>query len=273
MLKKNYSLILCFLFFSCHSDVADGVIYGKDDRREPFQVVNEQVKTNMLGVGALMDVSNLKNNTFISSNRNFGFTFNLCPTEPYFYQPVYAYCTAFAVNDTTIVSAGHCVENIQNTVFVMDYKMSDVQSLNDSILVYKIKNVRKKIVNEIDFSVLTIHGIIPKERQLKLNYRYRPRKNKKVYVIGHPSGLPMKLGSGAYVRQKHINYFTTNLDTYGGNSGSPVFNHDTHLVEGILVRGETDFKKRGNCYVSNNCENIGCNGEEVVYINKIFDFL
>ena len=39
----------------------------------------------------------------------------------------------------------------------------------------------------------------------------------------------------------NLYYFTANLDTYRGNSGSPVFNAITHKVEGVLVRGEQDF--------------------------------
>ncbi|WP_420540401.1 S46 family peptidase (plasmid) [Paenibacillus polymyxa] len=52
---------------------------------------------------------------------------------------------------------------------------------------------------------------------------------------------PIKSGFavGAAVRDNPPNaFFVANLDTYGGNSGSPVFNSDTHEVEGILVRGE-----------------------------------
>ena len=32
-----------------------------------------------------------------------------------------------------------------------------------------------------------------------------------------------------------------NLDTFSGNSGSPVFNKRTKRVEGILIAGETDY--------------------------------
>ena len=53
------------------------------------------------------------------------------------------------------------------------------------------------------------------------------------------------------------------LDTYGGNSGSPVFNAATHEVEGILVRGETDFTSNGTCNVSLVCPTSGCRGEDV----------
>ena len=54
-----------------------------------------------------------------------------------------------------------------------------------------------------------------------------------------------------------------NLDTYGGNSGSPVFNAQNNKVEGILVRGETDFVSNGQCNVSLVCPSTGCRGEDV----------
>jgi hypothetical protein len=40
--------------------------------------------------------------------------------------------------------------------------------------------------------------------------------------------------------------FLTNLDTFYGNSGSPVFNLNTLLVEGILVSGDSDYKPHPN---------------------------
>ena len=48
-----------------------------------------------------------------------------------------------------------------------------------------------------------------------------------------------------------IGYFSANLDTYGGNSGSPVFNATDGTVEGILVRGNQDFVINVNCFRSN----------------------
>src|SRR5262249_37357901 len=84
-----------------------------------------------------------------------------------------------------------------------------------------------------------------------------------VHVIGHPSGLPAKFAGGAAVRNNQPNaFFVANLDTYGGNSGSPVFNSDTHVVEGILVRGDADFVQQGACSVSLICPTTGCRGED-----------
>ena len=91
-----------------------------------------------------------------------------------------------------------------------------------------------------------------------------------MHVIGHPVGLPAKVAGGAIVRDNTPNpFFVANLDTYGGNSGSPVFNSRTHRVEGILVRGERDFVARGNCTVSFVCPTTGCRGEDVTRITKL----
>jgi hypothetical protein len=89
-------------------------------------------------------------------------------------------------------------------------------------------------------------------------------------VVGHPSGLAVKIAAGATVRSNlESAYFVANLDTYGGNSGSAVFNEQTGLIEGILVRGETDFKYKNGCYVSNICDVDGCRGEDVTRVSEI----
>lgn len=61
-------------------------------------------------------------------------------------------------------------------------------------------------------------------------------------MIGNPDGLPLKVAGNARVRQLFQNYFVANLDAFHGNSGSPVFNAGTGLLEGLLSRGkERDY--------------------------------
>ena len=79
---------------------------------------------------------------------------------------------------------------------------------------------------------------------------------------------------GANVRDNSPDsFFVANLDTYGGNSGSPVFNQDDDVVEGILVRGETDFVFNGTCVVSNVCPTTGCRGEDVTRTSEFENFI
>ena len=91
-------------------------------------------------------------------------------------------------------------------------------------------------------------------------------------VIGHPSGLPTKIANRAYVRSNsHAAFFQANLDTYGGNSGSAVFDALTGVVEGILVRGERDYiyDYDRRCMISKKCPDDGCRGEDVSRITRV----
>jgi len=90
-------------------------------------------------------------------------------------------------------------------------------------------------------------------------------------VIGHPSGTPSKVAGGAQVRKVMDQFFLANLDTFSGNSGSPVLAADSLEVVGILVRGETDYEYslEESCAKVNLCKNDECRGEDVVFASEI----
>jgi hypothetical protein len=93
-------------------------------------------------------------------------------------------------------------------------------------------------------------------------------------VIGHPVGLPSKVTTGGRVRSNsNADFIVGNVDTYGGNSGSAVFNSRTGLLEGILVRGETDFAQQGSCVVSKVCTEDSCRGEDITRISQVAPFI
>ena len=57
----------------------------------------------------------------------------------------------------------------------------------------------------------------------------------------------------------------------GGNSGSPVFDRNTGLIEGILVRGEIDYERDDgeSCYSLKQVANNKGRGEDVTRITGI----
>jgi hypothetical protein len=63
------------------------------------------------------------------------------------------------------------------------------------------------------------------------------------HMIGHPLGLPKKIAFNAQVTDEGLygQKFLTNLDAFGGNSGSPVFRVSDHKIIGVQVAGKTDF--------------------------------
>lgn len=280
--------ILTIFFLSCTQQettttpevIADHVIYGADNRRDYYQERNKTVIYNMDKVAAMVmfpDMLKQDSIYLMNTNTSFGDAFRLCRNERFYDQPSTSLCTTFAVNDSTFITAGHCVtgNSFKNTYIVYGYKMfspDSVKTVYEDSLVFKIKNVRKRVVSSTwDYAVLTSDRAVPKDLQLPYSNK-NIKLSDRLYVIGYPSGLPVKSAGGARTRYLRGQYLKISLDTYGGNSGSPVFDNQTHEVKGILIRGETDFVRRGNCTVSKRCPDNGCAGEDVVYLNRLIKF-
>lgn len=74
----------------------------------------------------------------------------------------------------------------------------------------------------------------------------------RVYTLGHPIDLPMKLADDAWAAQhpKIPARFVAPLDTYGGCSGSPVIavtDDDRHVVMGIVLEGQLNEPNFDRC--------------------------
>jgi V8-like Glu-specific endopeptidase len=97
-------------------------------------------------------------------------------------------------------------------------------------------------------------------------------------VIGHPNGLPQKLAAFGLVLENDpaFPYFVASLDTFGGNSGSPVIESDNNQVVGMLVSGEQDYELTdAGCYAVKVCQQDGsnCSGEAVMRVDFLADII
>ena len=249
------------------------VIYGTDDRDDMYEVTNRRILRDADSVAALIDTGSITDNgdgTSTLSGPTFGVSRNLCQSEPFRDQPSIAFCSGFLVDPSIVATAAHCVENntLDNVCFVFGYEMIDADTADTTISNEEIYRGRRILGRQIgsqgtDWALIQLDRPVLNHSYVRIRRRGSIRNSTDVHVIGHPSGLPKKYAGGAEVRDNSASrYFVANLDTYGGNSGSAVFNSRTHVVEGILVRGETDFVRNGNCYVSNVCPANGCRGED-----------
>jgi len=250
------------------------IIYLPDDRIDFYEEKDPNRQNNSKGVVALVretDLTKESNNRFRLSTIPFKDAMGLCSNERFMDQPIASFCSGFAVGKNVIVTAGHCItseDDLKTVRFIFDYKYTDpttVKTVFEKPLVLSGKRIIDRgLSGGIDYAIIEVNETIPQDRQLKINTTVKIADKETVYVIGHPVGLPLKIAGGSFVR---INtdplFFTANLDTYGGNSGSPVFNARTNEVEGILVRGGVDFIKKDGCRISNACPSSGCNGEDV----------
>ena len=198
--------------------------------------------------------------------------YQLCSSEAFASQPLGCFCSGFLVRPDVIVTAGHCVKSAADLAkmrFVFGFRMVDSSTPRTSFGaddVYEGAALigRKLTQDRTDWAVVRLTRAVVGRAPVPFRTAGKIAAAQKLFVIGHPCGLPQKYAPGASVRDNTpAAFFVANLDTYGGNSGSPVFNATNRQVEGILVRGENDFVTNGSCYVSLVCPTTGCRGEDV----------
>ena len=253
---------------------SEKVVYGDDDRQEVDLVANETYKNWAKSVAGMVPHTSINADLTINSG-TLGDDLQLCATERFFSQQNPMLCTGFLVGDDVLVTAGHCIENISDcakSAWVFEYKNTTTHLNSDNI--YECREIisRKFHPEGLDYSVIRLDRKVVDRTPLKFRRSGKMNDGSNLVVIGHPSGLPLKVASGAYARDNSPNdYFVTNLDTFGGNSGSPVFNESTKEVEGILVRGETDYTYdvSNSCYKTNKCPMSGCRGEDATRITQV----
>lgn len=266
-------------------------VYGSDDRREWHQVKDENIRRLARASVAMFrgrdtqvtpTLIRLKTSTL-------GEDQGLCRGELFAAQSTGAFCSGTLVRDDVVLTAGHCVREISQDAevppineltFVFGYRIERPGDTGPSDLppenIFKGKTVIK---GEFDLDANRDWALVKLDRPVPASiaepikaWRKTPiTTGDKVFVIGYPNGLPMKYAPNAKVRDtSNPMYFVADLDTFGGNSGSGVYDEATNELAGVLVRGELDFVKDNakGCMKVNVCPKT-CKGEEVTRISLI----
>lgn len=206
----------------------------------------------------------------------------MCSEERFGDQPNPGNCSGFLIAPDLLVTAGHCAtgpKDCSDFLWVFDYQIKNNNSKAPTSIshsnIYKCKKiVSATLINElnIDYGIIQLDRPVFDRTPLEFRSEGKIPNNTNIVVIGYPSGLPAKVVSGAKVRDNSWLYkFSANTDTYGGNSGSAVFNEETLLLEGILVQGEKDFitDPVKQCIRTNYCDDDKCAGEKVSRMTSI----
>jgi subtilisin-like proprotein convertase family protein len=265
------------------------VIYGDDDRKDVFDPGNSSAlvelarSTAALVMSGTLTPASGQPDAMRLPAKTFGEAYGLCADEPFKQQPNPAFCSGFLVAENILVTAGHCIETqteCSTTSFIFGFSY---ESQNQDVTLIPKENIytcKRLVAQSVGSSSETDYAVVELDRAVTdrepLNYRTSGtiEKDTQLTVIGHPAGLPTKIAGGASVRSNEKPaFFVANLDTYGGNSGSAVFNSSSNEVEGILVRGENDFVNNGSCRISYRCTNEGCRGEDVTRATEFSPFV
>jgi len=265
--------------------------YGADNREE-YCSQNSLVRgladsvAGLFSDGSSVTLSGLP---YVFTGPQLGVKFSLVPGQRFADQKAAAFCSGFLVGDDLLATAGHCVRDhaSHNTAAPRSHAGPCQENLSQGDYCENIrvvfgfrkdlggaiakgayaKNVYKcaEVVSHSlsggpDYALIRLDRKVSGRWPLAINRDNAGlSRNTPLFVIGHPSGLPLKIagdamvissGTDVYVNRRGVSRkwvdnaysFLTNLDAFHGNSGSPVFNLNTMLVEGILVKGDNDYE-------------------------------
>ncbi len=263
--------------------VSSKVVYGTDDRKDLYQTTDKlrELSRSTAALVAKSSLINIGDGNYTHRQVTLGDSQNLCDDQKYSEQYDLAFCSGFLVSSNVMVTAGHCIVDqatCNNTKVVFDFSIENESDVNGPEFisgenVYTCSSIidRVKTDSGADYAVVYLDRHVEGRIPLKVRTTGLVGVGMPVAVIGNPSGVPTKIADNAIVRGTLEDHFITNLDTFAGNSGSPIINTHTMTVEGILVRGDSDYNydEHNQCYIVNQCSDYGCTGEEATRITSL----
>ncbi len=298
-MRKAFPLIIILLLSNSVLTYASemSVIYGEDNRSELLESTNNLYKIYAKSTAAMIPSyripSSALKNEFITlysqSLKRKLIQQNICPMQRFADQMALSRCTGFLVAPDVLVTAAHCIKNefdCRSNSWIFDYNMNntrnssvDLHSLKiPSNSVYRCEKIlaiglTSKPRGGKDYAVIKLNRKVTDRFPLDYRISGKVADDAQLVTIGNPLGLPTKITDGGEIRDNtEENYFVTTLDTFSGNSGGPVIDMNTGVVEGILIRGEDDFLKSDNpdeCRKVKICDEDECRGEDVMRITHI----
>lgn len=250
------------------NEVVNYNLFGGDNQMDFYNILNPQAKgANSVAAifrgGEPLDAHDIRkriqphpSKPYSSrlTNVRFSDIRTLCPSVRFRDQPIGAGGTAFLICSNVVVTAQHNIrailsdrrDNIADIKFVFGFQINsqnesfeDIVSVSNSNI-YSAKRIMAESQSD-DWAIIELDRNVSRQRlPLKMRTETNVVKGEELYIIGFPHGLPLKLADNAKVMDDSENrIFKANLETFPGNSGSPIFSLSDHQVVGILSASES----------------------------------
>lgn len=285
----------------------DKVVYGDDDRRDYYTLNNDDAADRMaksLLENAIMahvlrsDLGSPDSGGVYRALETYpdglrlGPIRGMCAGQRFLTNPRWSYCSATWVGGDNVITAGHCVKDqadCNNAAYVFKYWVTGYDASGNPTFpeitaaedVYFCSSVTTTYVSAdvgTDIALIKLdRAVVGGRTPATVHWRSQQEMavpttlGQKLLMIGFPDGLPAKVEDGGMVTDtgswNGYEYFKASTDSFGGNSGSGVFDESGTMI-GVLVRGATDYVSEGGCTVVNELEDSE-GGEGITYVHQV----
>lgn len=265
------------------SQVASPIIFGADNRVEYGALSTAQRRYadvtaalfDSTGVSCSGSQCSLTTSPYSSGQVGAFSALPLCPGTRFAGQATGAFCTAFLIGPDLFATAGHCLScsstfgscagacSTTRVVFGFnaDASGNNVATSIPTGNVYSCTSAQGIWTDTEDFAIFRVDRIVPGKAPLITRHADKLATGESLLVIGHPDGLPLKLATGGTSMEDLGNTNVgTSVDGFAGNSGSPVINAISGVVEAIHVRRPYwHYVPSGSCATPTVCsQTTGC---------------
>ncbi|MGC9070525.1 MAG: trypsin-like serine peptidase [Elusimicrobiales bacterium] len=240
--------------------IQDVAVYGKNTIMD-YYAVKRSLQELSHSVPALVRKSSLlfdeKRQKYIAVTKVLKESSYLADDEDFSDQLQLAFCSASLVGKRLILTAGHCIDNnsYKDVYVVFGWRQTGKGQYNLEFSeddVYEIERIIvRKLSDEFigyediyeDYALALLKRAVKGVQELSIDRDGSfVVKDREVFTIGYPKGMSVKItdpkDAKIYIVGK--TQFNTDLDAFGGNSGSPVFDSYTKRIIGILVSGDSE---------------------------------
>ncbi|MAZ47514.1 MAG: hypothetical protein CME65_03060 [Halobacteriovoraceae bacterium] len=275
-MKKRILVLLGFILAGTNSLAA---IIGNDDRTDIVELDQPIISVISSRVVSFVRKKHLikKSDSYEMNATNLIERLRFCEDERFSDEPLFANCSGAIVGEDRILTAGHCIgpDNQDEFYVVLDYIKDAQGNIPTTFSKDQVFEVRDFLYREFTLSD-QVNDIALLRVKRKLNRTPLPVQldhsystGTPIYMLGHPLGVSQKYTGPNIIRSLSLPTlsFRTELDSFSVNSGSPVFDHHTNEIIGVLSRGTgANFNRRGR---SCNQWALGESGKDYSEVNIV----
>jgi hypothetical protein len=258
-------------------------IHGSDNMRLSEEIADSRLVEISNSVAAKIPTEVLTSELGFSVE-NLQSKKSFCSYESFATLPSIATCTGVLIAPDKILTTFHCLrteDECAKSSWTFSYRVGNL-SHNSARLnpaeTYRCARIvasNTHLLNFKDYTIIQLDRSVLDRKPVTYRKDGKVSSKDTLAIIGHPYGLPSITAINGHVLENdkpHV--FSTDLDAFAGNSGSPVINTRTYEIEGIFIRGgvdtDLDWNSEPLCKVWKRCENADkCETEDVTRITSV----